>query len=1141
MTFLVWIKTSIQVSGVDQNEYSGFWCGSKRVLRFLVWIKTSIKVSGVLCERRPAMLHRRPPSLLLLLLLLLVGRARSVTHDDLEGEPGRRGGRGGGGAVPGDGRGAAEHRPGELRSEDSSRRGGEKEEEEEGGDEGGVPAEAKSLILLDEDTAHNHNYVLEEAATATAAAATPVRKCCELGFFFSLQTQQCEAAPVDLGFEDIVQSLRHLDASSHGPVHLQTGLLPTCPGTGRTPVISEVVHGSHLLVEHGFLRSEVTGHDHDHDHYCLEVAAPGSGQLEASIVVAAQCQPWPTKILTRKCCALDQYYDHALEECRPKLANMSGHETLVREFIRSESAVSSISVQTGTLRCDRGAPSIVVADQAFLDASSHLCERLTGKCHTTSSYCVEYLWAAGDTTMTAVASVCPVEAFHKCCPSEYVLTETGCALAGPGEVSARMRQLLEVLDPHYGFPTENGGQLCVQELITPDDADVQWWISKNGYLSVDTRGDSHDTMRYCVDDYVGPSNKTQTVAVLCHAELEELVHVHLSLHPNQEGTVGKCCPQGHYFSSTTNTCYPDDQGMDLLDHPYVRAANVTKLTFTSFPECQVPGGYHHYYVDPDLLADDHALLSLDHMVEVVGLESGCVFTRHSFPRHAYCLDYTVNGTDRRPGVLVCPGMWQGYNLHSEKFGLTGILLGVSCAALFATAFSLISTRVRRGLVTVKKVNTLAGRILLSYVFSYLVGFLLLMVNMKVEVKEGNSECQVIAWLLIFLLLAAFQWNTSICLESLLLTLHVETSETLRYLYHSLWAWGIPAFIASLAITLDHYRQSLPCSVITPKVGLYRCFFSDPAATLVYFYAPMLISLVANMVLLLVSRYVRAEKLRRLECGPARNQAQERDGTEMQGRGDPGKAPSNGTRPAQSGLRTHQTRNMWLESVKLVVWSGVTWLLEVLSFIITKYMVTPSESWYDYLWYVPSSVNALRGVGIFVILVLTPERRVQIRRTLLGLARHSGMSRFTKSGKSDEPSSTSGRHGTDMPSSGVGASEVGGGGGPGRRHMSIATTITQLSSVRSSHSNDSRSDCAGPVRTAASTHPHLATSVSQVDTRRSSLSSQSSDGDGSELDLEAGAGGRRRSSLATFGVVSLPSVHEEDDGAASLAPDNTSEA
>lgn len=1092
------------------------------------------------------MLSTRPPLLLvpfLLLLLLLLTPIRSVTQDDTEAEaaatPTPHGAaqvtHGGGEAADDETRVVgrslvADEAHQNAAAEDPEVKAGPAEEVEE-------EAKGEGKSLLDEGTAHQHNYILEETAAANRQGdgmSTPVRKCCDPGFFFSLQTQQCEVALVDTGFNDKVRSLRMLDASGHGGVHLLPGLLPTCPGTGRTPEVSEVIHGSHLLVEHGFLRSEVTGHDHDHDHYCLEMAAPGPHQLDASIMVAAQCDPWPTKILTRKCCGLDEYYDHALGECRPRLANMSDHEALVREFIRNDAGVSAIQVQTGTLRCDRGGPRLVVADQAFLDATSQLCERLTGKCHTTSSYCVEYIWAAGDSTETPVASVCPVDAFHKCCHSGEVITETGCAAARPGDVSAHMRQLLEVLEPHYGFPTENGGHLCVQEMITPDDADVKWWISKNGRLSVDTKGNSHDTMRYCVDDYLGLSNRTQTVAVLCHAELEELVHVHLPLHSSQEGAVGKCCPHGHHLSAPTYTCRPDEDELQLLHHPHVKSANVTKLTFTSFPECQVPGGYHHYFVDPDM-EDDHALLSNNLMLEVVGLESGCVFTRHSFPRHAFCLEYTVNGNDVRPGVLVCPGMWQGYNLHSEKFGLTGILLGVSCAALFATAFSLISTRVRRGLVTVKKVNTLAGRILLSYVLSYLVGFLLLMVNMKVEVKEGNSECQVTAWLLIFFLLAAFQWNTSICLESLLLTLHVETSENLRYLYHSLWAWGLPAFIASLALTLDHYRQHLPCSVVTPKIGLYRCFFSDPTATLVYFYAPMLISLVSNMVLLLVSRYVRAEKLRRLEVGPARNP--DREGTEMQGPGDTSKTPA--PRPAPtSGLRTHQTRNVWLESVKLVVWSGVTWLLEVVSFLITKYMVAPSESWYDYLWYLPSSVNALRGVGIFVILVLTPERRVQIRRTLLGLARQSGVSRFAKSGKSDEPSSTiNGRHGTDMPSSGVGASEV---GGPGRRHMSIATTITQLSSVRSSHSNDSRPDSAGPVPT--STHPHLATSVSQMDTRRSSLSSLSSDGDGPELDLEAGAGGgRRRSSLAAFGVVSLPSVNEEEDGAASLAPDNTSEA
>ena len=663
------------------------------------------------------MLPTRP---LFALLLLLLGPASTVNPDDLETEATAAPARHGEVQVT-----AVE---GEGHAVDRSLIGGEAHQNDDQEDPGlkATPGEeaaeaggkGKSLFGLDEGTAHHHNYVLEEAAARgrDGVPSMPVRKCCDLGFFFSLQTQQCEVADRDMGFVDVVRSLRKLDASGQGDVHLVPGLLPTCPGTGRTPVISEVIHGSHLLVEHGFLRSDVTGHDHDHDHYCLELAAPGPDQLDDNIMVAAQCQPWPTKILTRKCCDLHEYFDRALQECRPMLANMSDHETLVREFIRNEAGVSSIKVQTGRLMCDRGAPSIVLADETFLDASSQLCERRNAKCHTTSSYCVEYLWAAGDTTMTAVATVCPVEAFHKCCPSDHVLTETGCEVAGPGKVSARMRQLLEVLESHYGFPTENGGQLCVQELITPDDADVQWWITKNGSLSVDTRGESHDTMRYCVDDYVGPSNKTQTVAVLCHAELEELVHVHLSLHPSQEGNVGKCCPHGHYFSSASYTCRPDEGGLKLLQHPHVKGANVTKLTFTSFPECQVPGGYHHYYIDPDI-ADDYALLSNEHMLEVVGLDTGCVFVRQSFSRHAYCLEYIVNGTNMRPGVLVCPDMWQGYNLHAEKFGLTGILLGVSCAALFATAFSLISTRVRRGLVTVKKVGASASSRFLSIIMS----------------------------------------------------------------------------------------------------------------------------------------------------------------------------------------------------------------------------------------------------------------------------------------------------------------------------------------------------------------------------------------------------------------------------------------
>ncbi|KAK8752411.1 hypothetical protein OTU49_005468 [Cherax quadricarinatus] len=953
---------------------------------------------------------------------------------------------------------------------------------------------------------------------------TPVRKCCGFNEFFSLISQQCEAVDKDTGFTDAVHEL--LEENVGRDLQFVTGLLQQCPSTGDVPAINEANSHSFSILSSGHLKEHIAGTNYDHDHYCLELASSGPDQFASGVLVAALCHPWPSEVYTRKCCDLDEYYDHALKDCRPRLANMSDTENLVYEFSKNNPRVSSIHVSTGRLKCSRGAPRIVVADQAFLDSANQLCERQSGHCYPSTLYCIEYLWAEGDTTLTAVASVCPLDSFHKCCPRNHILTETGCIEASGGDVSARMLQLLEVMEPQFGFPTEVDGGQCVQEWITPNDSEIRWWINKSGYLAIDAKAVSYSTMRYCVDDYVDPNNQTQTVALMCYTELENIVPVHLSAQPSEAGSVGKCCPHDQYMTMDGFTCVSDNLGLSLLQNPLVHAANVTKLTFTSFPTCESEEGYHYYYIDPTSF-DDHVELVAGQALEVVSVEGRCVLGRQLLRRENYCLEYGVDGSNIRPIVLVCPDTWKGMDVHTEKFGLTAVLLGFSCAALFATAFSLISTRVRRGLVTVKKVNTLAGRILLSYVLAYLVAFLLLAVNMKVEVSQDNIECQTMAGLLTFFLLAAFQWNTSICLESLLLTLRVSTSERWRYVLHSVWAWGVPGFITALALSLDHYRTSLPCNVITPRVGLYKCFFSDRDAKLVYLYVPMLLSLSANVVLLAAARYVRSAKLRRLEHGGPKSRT---TGTEdpksntSLSKDDNANTTTSASHPPvnlqHSGLRTHQTRNLWTESVKLVVWSGATWLMEVIAFVVAQYIAEPTGSWYDYLWYLPSSVNALRGVGIFYILVLTPENRVKLARVFSNLGGSlAGVNFPGKSTRARDGTVSSGNHQSSI--GGGSGSEV---RGPGRRNMSIATTITQFSSISSSHSHDSRADTAtGRTRV----HPRVAHSISQIDTRRSSASSASSDCEGFELDNEISGGGRRKSSLATFGGVSLPSVDEED--------------
>ncbi|XP_047490608.1 uncharacterized protein LOC125040138 isoform X2 [Penaeus chinensis] len=1058
-------------------------------------------------------------------------------------------------------------------------------QEEKDLQEGGDIAFERIHDLLEEEEGGDlaeHDYYDYDLSNPT-----PVRKCCGADEFFSLQLQRCEDVGGDHTFLEAAGRLL-LGEGGGGALSYITGRIPVCPGTGKPPTIAQSSEFVHQLLPHGHLRELDLGLTHDVDHYCLEMAAVTKEEVANAALVLASC-PRGVFRHVRKCCALHQYLDRSSMECMDRPANSSSHETLVREFLHPNADTSHFHFRTERFQCPKGFPKIMHAQELYLDDREQLCERDSGVCYQTSLFCLDHLTAEDEdpASMEAVAAVCLHNFFSKCCPPGHTYSEDGC-VATHAPPSSKMMQLSELMESDHGFPLNN--DTCPHEVIWPHNRDIRWWINWSGELNVDSHDSTFITEHYCVDDFLDKNNETVTVAVLCRTELENIIPVHLSSQASSSdaissllppGTVGKCCKHGHNVLKVDGvqnvSCAGDDHSHQLLNESEVRSAGISRLVYSGFPVCRGGGGLHVFYLPP-VVDDDYARFSQGgQTADVVSMEGSCVLSTNSFRKEEYCLDYIVKANAKGQGrtpramVVVCPEAWKSVNVHQEKYSITSVLLGISCSALIATVISLLSSRVRRGLVTVKKVNTLAGRILLSYVISYLFSFLLLAISMKAEVQQ-DAECHLIAGLLIFFILAGFTWNTSICLESLLLTLRVSTSERWRYLYHSLWAWGVPAAITTLALTLDHYRKELPCAVVTPRIGLYRCFFSDPNAQLLYMHLPLFLTLVANVGLLMGARILRSAKLRKLEHGGNKKKASTpagggAGGTTAGGGGrgsewvelnrQTAASGANGgssantssdqsghTQPASSGLRTHQTRNLWTESIKLVVWSGATWMLELASFVVTNYLVTPSEAWYDYLWYLPSTMNALRGVGIFSILVLTPENRIKVAKALGNLGSWAGSGTLGRPSRS-EAHSSSGNH----------ASSSGGGGGgsagapeagrsAGRRNMSISTTITQItSSFRSAVSIDPRPDTAAAAAAAAAAarpggglHPRVAHSVSQIDTRRSSVSSESSS-EGFELDAEAGAGGRRKSSIAAnFGMVSLPSVDEED-----VFDDSTAEA
>nr|XP_045625483.1 uncharacterized protein LOC123774863 isoform X1 [Procambarus clarkii] len=706
-----------------------------------------------------------------------------------------------------------------------------------------LQSDGQKTMLESNSRKHENSTIVEDISKETR-----VRKCFGINEFFNFKTRRRETLEDNTAFTILVRSL--LEKNVNTDLRIVPLIMGQCQDPGDEKKREPIDFTSHSILPFGYLRDLKSKLNYDQDHYCLEMEAPDAENISSGILSKIFCPLRPIEVSTRKCCGVNEYFNLTDKHCHPRSSNVSEYNDLVQEFTRNYPGVTSIHWNTSKLICRHGEPRRVSTDQAFLDSSNQLCERQSGQCYPSSLYCIEYSWGEGTPAMVAEASICPVDSFYKCCPRGHILTKSGCISASREDVSPYMLQLLEEMEPKFGIPARTNDCHCVEKLINVSDSNIHWWKSMPQYPPVDIKAKNSSAIRYCVDDYRGPDNHTVTVAIVCYTEV---------------GNVRKCCPCGQYMEN--GTCVSDSLGLSLLHDPLLSAANLTKLTDNSFPTCETENGYHVYYMGRRS-SEDYGEMIDNQELQLVNMDAGCRLNNKTIKRENYCLEYFGNATVQHLKVMMCVRSSMDMGVNSENLWAKAVLLTLSCVALLATTLYLLPQKVNKG-YSVRKVKMLAGRLQLSYVLTSLVGFLLLAVNMVVPIYQDSLACYIMSGLLTFFLLAGFQWNTSICLEALLITLSFRMfgeDEGWRYILHSLWAWGVPGLITSLALTLNHYRASLPCSVITPRIGLKNCFFSDQKAKLVYLYVPMLLTLCANTFLLVASRCVRSANLRRMEKG-----------------------------------------------------------------------------------------------------------------------------------------------------------------------------------------------------------------------------------------------------------------------------------
>ncbi|CAL4143369.1 unnamed protein product, partial [Meganyctiphanes norvegica] len=823
---------------------------------------------------------------------------------------------------------------------------------------------------------------------------TLLRKCCELEEFFNVTTWQCELSEKNYDFEEQTGYL--LEANAFRNIELDIAIPKICPRYDEElTIFDDVTNLTHSIQFSGHLLESEKVIEFDHQRYCLDMTYEDGIQKLTAIV----CTPVSQETEVRKCCELDQYFDADLNTCISLPHNFSNHEQLIEAITYEPFSHESFFITSGRLKCPSASIDIRDLNEFFLDMlTGDLCENETPFCYPLSNYCIEEFSTKDETLVNNKAKICPSNNFKKCCNREQKMTDDGC-IDTYDYPTLHMEQYLHTMKTVYGSP-EKYGCTPVEPFGTDGESDKpgRFYVTSSGDLTLSSEHEGFTTKNYCVDDYIDSTNTTRLMVIVCDEELNPHHLRPTSFNNLPLGTIGKCCPHGDHIvvlenimdKSTGNinfryNCTTNDHNYAFNSDPKITSANISNIAYTNFPHCEYGENYHRYELS-SINEGGESFLDGKQNIIVVDRNGNCVKEETYVNKDAYCLDHIEKDSNIKTVAIICQANWNNIEInHPEKFTIIATFLGISCAALIATAASLMSMRVRRGLITVKKMNTLAGRILLSYVISYLIGFLALAVAHMAEIQGEEEGCRAIAGIIMFFMLAAFHWNTSICLESLLLTLRVKITEGRRYLLHSLWAWGIPGFITALALSLDAYKESLPCGTITPEIGVLRCFFSDISAQLLYFYLPMFITLMANLGLLLGAKAVRRHKLRKLEHGPNKGRKvdveQEQKATQQ-----------------PSGMRIHQNRSLWQEAMKLVMWSGLTLSIEIIAYFVFRVRGIAYESWHEYLWYVPSAVNSLRGIGIFFILILTEEKRKELfkaLRTLSSLTGQAGSKHFKK--------------------------------------------------------------------------------------------------------------------------------------------------
>ncbi|KAK3912551.1 putative G-protein coupled receptor Mth-like 3 [Frankliniella fusca] len=246
-----------------------------------------------------------------------------------------------------------------------------------------------------------------------------------------------------------------------------------------------------------------------------------------------------------------------------------------------------------------------------------------------------------------------------------------------------------------------------------------------------------------------------------------------------------------------------------------------------------------------------------------------------------------------------------------------------------------------------ELRDLQGRCHMGAVASLGLGLLVLAVLQSRSELEG-VPCTVMAFLAYYWLISAFFWLNvtafnvwrSVVLES------VRFRERTLFVWYCSVSQGAPLALLLLLLAVDLLPEGND-TFVRPRFGTNRCWFQDDRATWAWFYWPLAVLLGLNAVYFV---WTTARLWRQYGTGQY------------------------GDHPGRRKL----LQRRFMLSLKLFLIMGISWIFELIS----SAADVPGNA----AWYLTDAFNAMQGVVILVVLVLTRRRvwRALHRRSPCGM-------------------------------------------------------------------------------------------------------------------------------------------------------------